>query len=117
MVRKLSLFFCLLVSVSVSAGQLRSFKPQFTVFPSIRKNPNPSVPLAFIVDFATNRSVRAQMYLDDGNTSRLVAETGFDSNQFSLPVLGLRPDTTYKLTFDIRDGLSMQLPLPYELEF
>ena len=117
MVRKLCLLFCLLVSVSVSAGQMQSYKPQFTVLPSIRKNPNPSVPLAFIVDFATTRPVRVQMYLDDGRTTRLVAETGFDSNQFSLPVLGLRPDTAYKLRFDIRDALSIPVPFPNELEF
>lgn len=117
MVRKLSLLFCLLVSVSVSAGQIHQIKPQFTAFPSIRKNPNPSVPLAFIVDFATDRPVRAQIYLDDGQASRLVAETGFNSNHFSLPVLGLRPDTTYKLRFDVRDSFSMQLPFPTELAF
>ena len=69
------------------------------------------------MDFATDRPVRAQIYLDDGHTSRLVAETGFNSNQFSLPVLGLRPDTTYKLRFDIRDAFSMQIPFPTELAF
>jgi hypothetical protein len=117
MVRKLCLLFCLLASVSVSAGQIQPYKPQFTVFPSIRKNPNPSVPLAFIVDFETNRPVRAQIYLSDDRTTQLVAETGFDSNRLSLPVIGLRPSTTYRLTFDIRDAFSSVLPFPEGLEF
>jgi hypothetical protein len=117
MVRKFFFLSCLLISASVLSGQIQSFKPQFTVFPSIRKNPNPSVPLAFIVDFQTTRPVRAQIYLTDDHTTRLVAETSFDQSKFSLPVLGLRPDTTYKLTFNIRDPLSIVLPFPDGLEF
>src|SRR5262245_23451159 len=105
MVRRVCLIFCLLVSVSVSAGQIQSFKLRFTDSPSIRKNPNPSVPLAFIVDFETNRPVRVQMYLDDGRSTRLIVDTSFNSNHVSLPVLGLRPDTTYKLKLFVRDVL------------
>ncbi len=80
-----------------------STRPQFTRVPSVQKNPNPAVPLAAILTFATDRPVRAALYLKDNRSTRFLFESPSFQTEFSLPILGLHAATTHAIHVVITD--------------
>jgi arylsulfate sulfotransferase len=79
--------------------------PHFNRRPIVYRNPNPSVPLATIMEFETDRPVRAKVTVREGRTERLLAETGTFRSRFVLPVLGMRPGAKNALVVRVTDSI------------
>jgi len=75
---------------------------KFTTSPTVFQNPNPTVPLAAVVQFSASNAVQTIVQLSDGNRQW---EIKFDQNpEDGLPIVGMRADQTHELTISIVDG-------------
>ncbi|MFZ4666511.1 MAG: aryl-sulfate sulfotransferase [Prochlorotrichaceae cyanobacterium] len=95
---------------------------EFTQLPSISANPNPRVPLAALLQFATREPVETIVEVRNTNPNdRQSAWTlNFDTTQdpqAGLAIVGMRPNSTYELTIAIQDSAGNQTPAPQTLRF
>ncbi|MDM8564445.1 aryl-sulfate sulfotransferase [Candidatus Halobeggiatoa sp. HSG11] len=77
--------------------------PIFTVLPTIHQNPNPSVPLAAVIKFATDEPVHTVINVSDG---KRVWDIEFDSSYKpaeGLPIIGMRPNLQHQFYISIHD--------------
>ncbi|MEM9235105.1 MAG: aryl-sulfate sulfotransferase, partial [Pseudomonadota bacterium] len=75
---------------------------KFTTPPTIYQNPNPIVPLAAIIEFEANRPVETTFSLNDGRDSWTLQYGADQSTTAGLPVTGMRPGTTLKISVSIK---------------
>jgi len=98
------LLLLLFIAVSHDAVS-RGRRPRFTRTPVIYKNPNPSVPLAAIIEFSTDTPVRVTLLAGDDVSNRRLASWRSYTTEHSLQVLGLRAGMTSRFTIDVTDAL------------
>jgi hypothetical protein len=82
-------------SVTVTSG------PTFTL------DPNGTTPLAGIIKLSTDLPARVTLEVSDGNESRAIEFAEFKTD-FSLPLLGLKPDKTYAIELRLTDKNNQQ---------
>jgi hypothetical protein len=78
--------------------------------PTLTLNPNGLTPLAAVIDLKTNLPARATLEFNDGNESRIIEFAEYKTD-FSLPLLGLKPDKTYKIQVTLTEQNNQQLIL------
>ncbi len=87
----------------------------FTESPAVFQNPNPTVPLAAVLHFSANRAVQTTIELVDGDRQWSIT---FDQNPSEgLPIVGMRPDRTHKLTVSIQDADGNVVQAPETLTY
>jgi hypothetical protein len=87
----------------------------FIQAPTVFQNPNPSVPLAAVVQFAANKSVQTTVELSDGDRTWAIK---FDQNPAAgLPIVGMRPNRRHELTISIQDAEGNIVPAPTTLSY
>ncbi len=82
----------------------------FTQLPTVIQNPNPTVPLAAVVQFTANHHVRTTVELWDGDRRWAIK---FDQNPAEgLPIVGMRANRRHELILAIEDvdGNVIQAP-------
>jgi arylsulfate sulfotransferase len=96
---------------------LAGSKPQFVMPPIVQLQRDSAAPLSGTLSLSCDRPVRVTLLLDDGRSTRLIYETDAFGSSFFLPVLGLRPAVTNRLTVMVTDEFYMQTvwPLPLEI--
>ena len=75
--------------------------------PSLTLNPTGKTPLAAVVRLATDVPARVTVGINDGKASRKIEFAGFRTD-FSLPILGLKPDRTYTIRTTVTDEHNRQ---------
>jgi arylsulfate sulfotransferase len=96
-IRLLALLFLLAAAVSCAAGP-----------PAVRGElavvtPNESVPLARVVEFATNQPAVATVTVSDGSREWTVPTPDTAQVEHSVPIVGLLPATTHTITVALRN--------------
>jgi hypothetical protein len=92
---------CTLMLFSTGCDDIST--PTFTADPTITENPNPAVPLAAIVNAATNEPTVLDIQVSDGKREWKIPTPSAYSLSHSLPVLGLRPDRQHLVTVFARN--------------
>lgn len=93
----------ILVALLSAGASLKANGIQFSSRPTIRPNPNESVPLAAIVHFQTQVPVSAVVTVFDGE-NQWQHEYGIRENlKRQLPVLGLRPGRSHRVQLEVKD--------------
>ncbi len=88
---------------------------EFTHLPTVIQNPNPTVPLAAIVQFSANRNVQTTVELADGDRRWTIE---FDQNPAEgLPIVGMRANRCHELTISITDAEGNVLQAPETLSY
>ena len=89
----------------------------FTTPPTIKPNPNPTVPLAAIVYFDSSQPVETTLAISDGQNSWEL-HYGIDkAPQKGLPVVGMRPNRTHQIRVMIKGGEEERVTYPTALTF
>lgn len=91
--------------------------PVFTEPPEVAANPNPAVPLAAVVRFATDEPVNTTLQVSDGSNAW---ELNYDESrkpEEGLPVVGMRPDRRHEIQVSIRDAAGNSATATEPLEF
>jgi len=92
-----ALCVCYLVMSSCASTQTASTSaPIFTVTPVVELDPNLTTPLAGLLTLTTDAPTRINIEISSEKNSWSVTPRLF-SHSHSIPILGLRPDTTHKL--------------------
>lgn len=96
--------------------------PEFTQLPTISANPNPRVPLAGLLQFATREPVETivEVRNTDPNDRQSPWTLKFKTNQnpqAGLAIVGMRPDRHYELHITIQDSSGNQTRAPQTLGF
>jgi len=78
--------------------------------PTLTMDPNGLTPLAGIIHLGTDRPARITLEVDTENDSRTIEFAEF-ATDFSLPLLGLKPDKTYTIEVRLTDQNNQQLIL------
>ncbi|MEM7537863.1 MAG: aryl-sulfate sulfotransferase [Chloroflexota bacterium] len=89
----------------------------FTTVPTITANPNPSVPLAAIVTFATNQPVTTTLTIQDNQRSWQLHYDAQHNLAEGLPVVGLRPNRRHQIEVTIQDEQNTSLTYEQRLDF
>lgn len=76
---------------------------EFTKEPTIKKNPNPKVPLAAVVHFSADRPVETKIQVSDGEHTWTLNYDISRKPSEGLPVIGMRPGTAHSLRVTIAD--------------
>ena len=97
----LSKFLFLIMLVTLVFGTSTNAKPRFTVKPSIRANPNKSVPLAAIVSFEANELVATTLTVSDGERTWDLVYPVKQDTKAGLPVVGMKYGKTHQITIKI----------------
>lgn len=85
----------------------------FTQAPTVFQNPNPSVPLAAVVQFSASRNVQTTVELSDGARTWAIK---FDQNPIAgLPIVGMRANRRHELTISITDAEGNVVQAPQTL--
>jgi arylsulfate sulfotransferase len=92
----------------VFAGIPSAWAVSVTSAPTLTLNPNGKTPLAAVVKLATDLPARVTLEVSDGKENRALEFAGFRTD-FSLPVLGLKPDRTYTIRTTLTDENNRQL--------
>ena len=88
---------------------------EFTQTPTIFQNPNPTVPLAAVVQFAANQEVQTTVEVADGKRRWTIQ---FDRNPADgLPIVGMRANRRHELTILIADAAGNVLQAPETLAY
>ncbi len=87
--------------------------PELLSGPTLTLDPNGVTPLAALLELETDVATRIRLTLDDGTTARRLELPGSGTTH-ALPVLGLRPATSYTVEVEIStlDGVSRTLGAP-----
>ena len=81
-----------------------------TTGPTMTLNPNGTTPLAGVIHLNTDMPARVTLEVSDGKDDRTIEFAEFRTD-FSLPLLGLKPDTTYTIKVKLTDQNNQQLIL------
>ncbi len=76
--------------------------------PTFTLNPNGKTPLAGVIRLNTDSPARVTLEVSDGKETRTI-EFGEFKKDFSLPLLGLRPDRTYTIKVRLTDQNNQQV--------
>jgi hypothetical protein len=76
--------------------------------PTLTLDPNGTTPLAGVINLNTDLPARVTLEVSDGNESRTIKFAEFKTD-FSLPVLGLKPDKKYSIKIRLTDQNNQQL--------
>ena len=77
--------------------------PNFTTPVKIEQNPNPSVPLAGVVSFATDEPVETSIQVSDGQNEWILEYDQTQEPKQGLPVIGMRANRFHKISVVVRD--------------
>ncbi len=88
----------------------------FTSPPRVEPNPNPRVPLAAVLSFATDVAVAGEIEIDNGKRARSSPFSFADAQQRRLPVVGMRAGQPHRLTLKAHDRTGAALP-PVALDY
>ncbi len=78
--------------------------------PTLTLNPNGNTPLAGVIHLNTDLPARVTLKVSDGKESRTIEFAEFKTD-FSLPLLGLKPDKTYTIDVRLTDQNNQQMTL------
>jgi len=92
----------------VLLGSPSAWPVSVTSAPTFTLNPNGTTPLAGVVRLATDQPTRVTLEISNGEDSRTIEFAEFKTD-FSLPVLGLKPDTRYSVEVKVTDQNNRQL--------
>ena len=89
----------------------------FVENPRVEKNPNPNVPLVALVYFQTDGPCETTLEVSDGRRTRTVAYGADHAPDEGLPIIGMRADTSHRITVRAGDAQAVELeyrtpPLP-----
>jgi hypothetical protein len=104
------LLTCALIATSLCAAR-------FTTPPSVKPNPNPTVPVAAIVQFTASARVETTVTVSDGERNW---DVKFDAKQdpsAGLPIVGLYPGKKHELRVQIRERGKKPVSATRTLEF
>ena len=93
----LSLLLMLVFTTSASATV--SFVDQ----PKLVENPSGRVPLAAVITFSTKNPVTSKLRISDGENVNQATFEAEPSGQYSIPVLGMRPDREHQIELTVTD--------------
>ena len=97
----ISYLIILLVSPSAYAVKVTSG-------PTLNLDPNGKTPLAGVVHLTTDLPARVTLEVSDGKETRSIEFAEFDTD-FSLPLLGLKPDRKYSIEVKVTDRNNEQV--------
>jgi arylsulfate sulfotransferase len=95
---------CLLILL----GSPSAWPVAVTSGPTLTLNPNGKTPLAGVIRLNTDLPARVTLEVSDGKESRTI-EFGEFRKDFSLPLLGLKPDRTYTVEVKLTDQNNQHL--------
>lgn len=93
------LVFALLLSACGSKSGV-----QFTVAPTLEPNPDDAAPLAAILTFEADSSVKTTIAISDGEHERIVRHGSTQDPSKGLAVIGFSPNKSHKVTVSIEDA-------------
>lgn len=83
---------------------------EVTLGPSLTMDPNGVTPLAGVVELTTDIPTRITLTVSDGSDSWIREFAGFQTNHY-LPILGLKPDSSYSIELIVTDQADESLVL------
>lgn len=86
----------------------RAWPLTVTSDPALTLDPNGKTPLAGVIQFATDLPARVTLEVSDGKESRTIEFADYKTD-FSLPLLGLKPDKKYTVEVKLTDQNNQQL--------
>jgi arylsulfate sulfotransferase len=89
--------------VHASRPKRSLFQPRFVGSPTLKANPNPTVPLAAILEFTTAQPVIASLILDDGQTNKTLKPDSQAKTVHRITVLGFKPAKQYNVDLVLQD--------------
>jgi hypothetical protein len=110
---KYSLFY-LFVSLGLSMGTF-AWSIEVTQGPSMTMNPNGVTPLAGVVELTTDVPTRAMVTVSNGTENWIKEFSEYQTVQ-SLPIVGLKADSTYSIEITVTDEAHNSLVLPGVLQ-
>jgi arylsulfate sulfotransferase len=99
----------------VLLGNPSAWAVTVTSGPTLTLNPTGKTPLAAVVKLATDLPARVTLEVNDGKQSRTLEFAEFRTD-FSLPVLGLKPDKAYSIKTTLTDENNRQLAVTPSLQ-
>ena len=90
---------------------------KFLSRPSITRNPNPSVPLAAVLEFALDEPLETRVEIADQDRSWTVTFAPDQSPDNGLPILGMRPDRQHTIKVSVADLSGKVLYASEELSY
>ena len=91
-----SFFVALMLALVFGSGA--SAEPEFTTPPTVRANPNESVPLAAIVSFEASEAVETMLAISDGERTWHLAYPSDREPKSGLPVVGMKYGATNQIS-------------------
>jgi arylsulfate sulfotransferase len=91
-------------------GSSSAYPFAVTSEPTLTLNPNGNTPLAGVIHLNTDLPARVTLEVSDGKKSRTIEFAEFNTN-FSLPLLGLKPNKTYTIKVILTDQNNQQMTL------
>jgi hypothetical protein len=107
-----SLIAVLLIIVLISPA---AWALTITSGPTLTLDPNGKTPLAGVIHLTTDVPARVTLALSDGKQKRVVEFAEFQTD-FSLPLLGLKPDKSYSVKLSVTDEKDQQSAVTPVLE-
>ena len=92
-------------------------EPTFQTQPTIRPNPNPSVPLAAIVSFETAQPVQTTLTVSDGARQWTLEYASDRDPTEGLPVVGMKYGKSHRISVRITSSQGETAESPAQLEF
>ncbi len=83
--------------------------------PTLTMDPNGKTPLAGVIHLNTDMPARVTLAVSDGKESRTIEFADFKTD-FSLPLLGLKPDKTYTIELSLTDRNNQELTVAPALQ-
>ncbi|MCP5114724.1 MAG: aryl-sulfate sulfotransferase [bacterium] len=90
---------------------------EFAAEPRVMANPNPSVPLAAVIQFEADAPAETTLSVSDGERNWELQYPESRDPTRGLPVLGMRPGRRHEIRVSIRDANGERLTAPKTLEF
>lgn len=112
---RIVLSVCLSVILVVQAAKAET--ATFTSAPTIETNPNPRVPLAAIVKFASSEPVTTKIMIDDGDRSWILEYPPERSPNDGLPVVGMKYGRRHQIAVTITNRAGESTKSKTKLEY
>ena len=101
--------------LTILLGSSSAWPVTVTSGPTLTVDPNELTPLAAVIRLNTDLPARVTLEVSDGNESRTIEFAEFETD-FSLPLLGLKPDKTYTVEVRLTDQTNQQLTVAPALQ-
>jgi len=102
-----SIFTVIVSHLILLLGSSSAWPVTVTSGPTLTLNPNGNTPLAGVIHINTDLPARVTLKVKDGKKSRSIEFAEFKTD-FSLPLLGLKPDKTYTINVILTDQNNQQ---------